>query len=104
MPAKLGLNSTTFRGVRYSITTVSPIWSNVIDGKNQKILGKIKKFFVIKEFIYFFYFFYFVSFLFFPFPFLPFVLATFFFLSLARSPPRLTDSPESTESAPLTPH
>jgi uncharacterized membrane protein YczE len=29
----------------------------VIDGKNQKILGKIKKFFVITEFIYFFFFF-----------------------------------------------
>ena len=58
MPAKLGVNRTTFRGVRSSITTFSKcffgfpsrteiIEVEVIDGKNQKILGKIKKFFVI---------------------------------------------------------
>ena len=52
IPTQLGLNRKTFRRVRSSITTFlthsTQFSANVIDGKNQKILGKIKKFFVIK--------------------------------------------------------
>src|ERR1700722_19529881 len=52
IPTQLGLNRKTFRRVRSSITTFlthsTQFSANVIDGKNQKILGKIKKFFVIQ--------------------------------------------------------
>ena len=48
IPTKLGLNRKTFCTVRTSVPTfLTPVPANVVYGKNQKILGKIKKFFVI---------------------------------------------------------